>query len=477
MKNQVIVGKFGGSSLENAERIDNCARLALKRKMSMVVVSATSGTTNQLLKCIDLCQSQSDLDEKQGHVEIDLILTRHLQIAEDLKLGEKTNKAIKDLVSQLRNIFQGMSLLEECSAKAIDKFISFGERLSSVILTDHLSHLTDTKCIELQAGDILKTDSNFNRAKPDYDRIEKASLDIFKDVDFQKVIYVTQGFTGKNQKSQITTLGRGGSDLSAAIFAWAMDATLLEIWTDVSGVKTLDPRICKKAKNITHLTYSEASELASFGAKVLHPSTLLPAVKKDIPVFVGNSLSPNEGGTKIKGTCENLPMVRAFAVKRDQILLTITTPDMWHTSGFLYNVFGIFHKYQISIDTITTSEISVALTLDDASLLTEDLVSELSKVGKIKLEKNLSIVSLIGNKIFKNPTISSRIFNSIGAMNVRMISYGAGLHNFCFLVDDDFAETAVKRLHEEFIEKVDGNSEENTEEKNEAEATSENQFN
>ncbi len=250
----------------------------------------------------------------------------------------------------------------------------------------------------------------------------------------------------------MTTLGRGGSDYSAALFAEALEADILEIWTDVAGIATTDPRIVKEAKGISEISFKEASEMAVFGAKVLHPATLLPAMRCDIPVFVGSSFDANLGGTWVKRNVDHYPSVRALALRKNQVLLTLTTPEMLYSHGFLYQVFKIFNDHKVSVDSITTSEVSVAMTLDDSTLLNKGLMDDLGELGDLNVEEGLSLVSLIGNELHKTSGLSKKIFEMIPDINVRLICHGASKHNFCFLVEQANDKEVIKRLHKTFIE-------------------------
>jgi aspartate kinase len=249
-----------------------------------------------------------------------------------------------------------------------------------------------------------------------------------------------------------TTLGRGGSDYSAAILAEGVGADELEIWTDVAGIATTDPRLCPAAKPIHEISFKEASELATFGAKVLHPATLLPAIRKNIPVFVGSSFDAEARGTWVKKEVTEHPLIRAMALRKKQVLVTISTPEMLHTHGFLFQVFRIFNEHKVSIDAITTSEISVSVTLDDSTLLNKKLIADLSQIADVQVEDNLCLISLIGNNINHTSGLAKKIFETIPEINVRMICLGASKHNFCFLVKEDQGAEAVQKLHAKFIE-------------------------
>jgi aspartate kinase len=316
-------------------------------------------------------------------------------------------------------------------------------------------HYYPTENVEfLNAKDMIKTTQNFGKAKPLLDEIAK-SCEKLKD----KSTYITQGFIGSSMQGETTTLGRGGSDYSAALFAEAIDAKTLQIWTDVAGIATTDPRLCPDAVVIKELSFLEASELATFGAKVLHPTTLQPAVRKGICVFVGSTFDKDAPGTWIKPQeqlCTDLPLIRAMALKKDQTLLTLTTPKMLDTHGFLAQIFTIFDQYSISVDAITTSEISVAMTIENSAAHNKEFIDALTSLGSVKLEEKLALVSLIGNNINHTAGLGLQIFAGLQtedekALNVRMICLGASRHNFCMVMDEDDAIIAIERLHRKFI--------------------------
>jgi aspartate kinase len=248
-----------------------------------------------------------------------------------------------------------------------------------------------------------------------------------------------------------TTLGRGGSDYSAALIAEGVGATVLEIWTDVAGIATTDPRLCSGARVIPEISFKEASELATFGAKILHPATLMPAIRSQIPVFVGSSFDSNLGGTWVKKEVEHSPLVRAMALRKNQVLVTLSTPEMLYAHGFLFQIFKVFNDHKVSVDAITTSEISVSMTLDESAIKNKALISDLEKLAVVSIEENLSLVSLIGNNINHTPGLAKRIFSAIEGINVRMICLGASKHNFCFIVDGNSGNEAISKLHQTFI--------------------------
>ena len=450
---KVIVSKFGGTSMGDAQCMLRSAAVSLQQNSTLVVVSATSGTTNKLIELGQLARSSQN--EKAQKLFLD-IAEKHRQIGKDLEISSERKAQLESLFEELASINKGIYFLKDNSPRALDALVSMGERMSSVLFSQALentlkAHNQKTKVVWYDVRDVMKTDDQFGKARPLSDEINRLGKIVFADVISSDAIGVTQGYIGSTLDGQATTLGRGGSDFSAAILAEAVDASVLEIWTDVAGIATTDPRIVPEAKLIDELSFKEASELATFGAKVLHPATLLPAIKKNIPVFVGSSFEPEKKGTWVRKEVQSHPLIRAMAIRKKQVLVTLSTPEMLQTHGFLFQVFKIFNDLKISIDAITTSEISVSMTLDDSTLLNKKLIEQLSEIAEVHIEESLSLVSLIGNNINHTPGIAKKIFDAIPEINVRMICLGASKHNFCFLVSEAQAEETLKRLHKVFI--------------------------
>jgi len=303
--------------------------------------------------------------------------------------------------------------------------------------------------ILFDSREIIKTNSNFGKAKAKIELIKQNCDEFFQEKE--NIRYVGQGFIGSDKNGSTTTLGRGGSDYSAALFAEGVDATVLEIWTDVAGIATTDPRICANTKPIHEISYNEASEMAQYGAKILHPTTLVPAMRKHIPVFVGSSYEKDERGTWIKETVTEKPLVRAIAKRDNQALLTITTPKMMDEFGFMGKIFAIFTEHEVSVDCVTTSEISVAVSVDKNILSNQRLLEQLSKIGEVETQYGFSLISLIGNKMLEHAGLAKKVFCSIEDINVRLMCLGASAYNFNILVKDSDGNQAIQNLHREFI--------------------------
>lgn len=449
-----VVSKFGGTSMGDAVCMRRSAQVATRQGACMVVVSATSGTTNDL---IALGQAAQAGQAEQVKLLTEKIRTKHEKIASDLRADKATWDAMQGLLHEMESISQGAFLLRDCSARAMDTLMSLGERLSSVLFVKAMQESegvqkTGREVRWLDARHVLKTDDQFGKARPQTERIIELCQGLLAPAKGERAVYVTQGFIGSTEDGHTTTLGRGGSDYSAAILAEGIGADILEIWTDVAGIATTDPRLCPAARPIEEISFKEASELATFGAKVLHPATLLPAIRRNIPVFVGSSFDAQQRGTWVRKDVKGAPLIRAMALRRKQILVTISTPEMLHTHGFLAKIFSIFDDNRVSIDAITTSEISVSMTLDDSTLMNKKLVQDLSKFAEVQVEEGLCLISLIGNNINHTPGLAKGVFDAIPDINVRMICLGASKHNFCFLVAESQAEEAIRRLHRSFIE-------------------------
>jgi aspartate kinase len=303
---------------------------------------------------------------------------------------------------------------------------------------------------------VLRTDSEFGEAVPQIDTIEALAKQLLAP-EIENAIVVTQGFVGADDEGRTTTLGRGGSDFTAALLAEALDADACEIWTDVIGVYTTDPRITAAARPLPELSFEEAAEMATFGAKVLHPATMEPALRKNIKVFVGSSKEPEKGGTWIVRDCVEEPPYRAITRRKDQVMVTVKTPKMMYAQGFLQQVFAIIAKHKLSVDLVTTSEISVSFTLDNpansvAQRLNKETIAELETICDVKVENGYDLVTVVGNHMQTAIGVSSKIFAAVSDFNLRMICFGANPHNLSFLVNETDSDKIVKDLHKALFE-------------------------
>ncbi len=445
---EVIVSKFGGSSMADYDAMTRSAKVANLHHSNIIVVSAVYGVTNHLVSIST--KSCADDWEKVSEILND-IKTKHYNIINKLPENKELKATVDKLLNELTTLAKGIYLLKECSPRTYDSLVSFGERLSSAIFTEVLKLNTKKEASLFDIRDVLITSDDFNKAAPLIEKISKECDKRLANLVNQDRVYVTQGFIGRSTEGHTTTLGRGGSDYSASLIAEGVKADVLQIWTDVAGIATTDPRIVKEAKLIDEITFSEAAELATFGAKILHPTTLTPALRAKIKVFVGSSYEPEAKGTWIKPKVDNAPLVRAMAKKSEQALVTLSTPKMLDAHGFLFEIFKVFNDFKVSVDSITTSEISVAMTIEKDVINNKKFFAELSTLGEVKIEKDLALVSLIGNEINHTANLAKRVFSCIKDINVRMICLGASKHNFCFLVNEEQSNAAIQGLHKEFI--------------------------
>lgn len=443
----LIVSKFGGTSMGDLGSMQRSATISKERDSTLVVVSATSGTTDKL---IEIAKSASQGKTEECEKLTFSVKERHLGILKETGDSAQTLTQLESYFTELELLVQNLTLLKELTPRAYDHMLSLGERMSSLIFRDVMAAMLPGKNVQLlDARTIIKTDSNFGKATPQIELIEKCALE---KLDLSgKNVYVTQGFIGSDLQGHTTILGRGGSDYSAALFAEGVSANVLEIWTDVAGVATTDPRMVKEARIIPELTYSEAAEMAQYGAKILHPATIAPAVRKGIPVFVGSSFEKELPGTWIRASVEHRPAVRAITKRSAQALLTITTPTMYNAYGFMSELFEVFGRHRVSVDCVTTSEISVAVTVDTSTLENERFIQDLEKVGNIHIEAGYSLVSLIGNELTRKASLAKTIFATIDDVNVRMMSLGASSYNFNFLVKEDDSKAVIQKLHQALI--------------------------
>tara|TARA_B110000091_G_scaffold200727_1_gene231718 strand:+ start:119 stop:1492 length:1374 start_codon:yes stop_codon:yes gene_type:complete len=444
-RTNLIVAKFGGTSVADYQAMCRCAHIIKNNPANrVIVVSASSGVTNQLVRL-----SQANIAKDEQVAIIDNIRKIQLNISQHLANQSQLNEVIAELLSQLAA--QANKQSSRYSAQTADTILSFGEQFSSFLFTEVLRSLAiSAECFDIRQ--VMKTNSLHGKAVVNIEQLSQQAKTLLQSKLTDDVI-VTQGFIGQDELGNTTTLGRGGSDYSAALLAEALNAEKLAIWTDVVGIFTTDPRITSQARPIDEISFGEAAEMATFGAKILHPATLIPAMRHNIPVFVGSSKEPDKGGTLIKQQVKSNPTYRSIALRREQTLVTVKSPAMLHASGFLAKVFAILAKHELSVDLITTSEISVALTFDNPTgstqaLITGAVVQELEQLCEVTVEHGLSLVAVIGNKLDSTSGIGRRIFKNIDDVNVRMICHGASSNNLCFLVDEVDANKVVEKLHD-----------------------------
>ncbi|ELC6297402.1 lysine-sensitive aspartokinase 3 [Enterobacter hormaechei] len=445
-----VVAKFGGTSVADYDAMNRSADVVLADPNTrLVVLSASAGVTNLLVSLSE------GLEATERFVKLDALRKIQFDILERLQNPNVIREEVERLLENITTLAEAASLAT--SSALTDELVSHGELMSTLLFVEIMRE----RNIQAQWFDVrkvMRTSDRFGRAEPDVEALaELTNQQLAPRLD--EGIVITQGFIGSEAKGRTTTLGRGGSDYTAALLGEALHATRVDIWTDVPGIYTTDPRVVSAAKRIDVIAFEEAAEMATFGAKVLHPATLLPAVRSDIPVFVGSSKDPKAGGTLVCKKTDNPPLFRALALRRKQTLVTLHSHNMLHSRGFLAEVFGILARHNISVDLITTSEVSIALTLDTTgststgdTLLTQSLLIELSELCRVEVEEDLALVAIIGNKLSRACGVGKEVFGVLDPFNIRMICYGASSYNLCFLVPADQAEQVVQKLHQNLFE-------------------------
>ncbi|NCP63978.1 MAG: lysine-sensitive aspartokinase 3 [Paraglaciecola sp.] len=443
------VAKFGGTSVANFAAMQNCAKIVKNNlNTKVVVVSASAGVTNLL---VDI--AHTPLTSEQIHSKVAEIAVIQQAILHALDKPQEVNDKLAELMDSLTTLATHEELLHRPDLK--DALISHGERLSSLLFSAVLKEF-GVNASNYDVRKVLKTDSEFGQAAPQLNDIRQAAQRLMLP-ELSHTVLVTQGFIGADEAGNTTTLGRGGSDFTAALLAEALDAATCEIWTDVIGVYTTDPRITSAAQPLPELSFEEAAEMATFGAKVLHPATMEPALRQNIKVFVGSSREPEKGGTWIVRDCQHEPAYRAITRRKDQVMVTVKTPKMMFAQGFLQKVFTIIAKHKLSVDLVTTSEIAVSFTLDNPpnsvlQRLNRETLDELREFCSVLVEENFDLVTVVGNNMQSAAGVSSKIFSAVSDYNLRMICYGANPHNMSFLVRGSDSTDVVKVLHKALFE-------------------------
>jgi aspartate kinase len=449
----VIVCKFGGTSVGDAEAIARTASIIKQRRdrQPIVVVSALGGATNHLLQIAEQAAKGQLIGALRA---VESLRDRHLTQTELLLCDDKDASA--DICSELSAMFDELAHLAEAlrtlgdlTPRSLDTIASLGEQLSSVLVVAAFRQ-QGLDAEHVDARQVMITDAQFTRAEPQPDAIAEASQRIIMPIVRAGKIPVMGGFIGSAEGTGITTtLGRGGSDYSASLVGAALQADAIEIWTDVDGMLTADPRVVPEAQLIERIGFEEASELASFGAKVLHPNTIAPAVMRGIPVWVLNSRRPEGSGTLITFDAPRRA-VTAIAGKSGVTLLKVRSPRMLLTEGFMRRLFEVFENHHTSVDVVATSEVSVSVTIDDASRL-EALVVDLRSLGDVTMERNRGIVSIVGNGLSDGGSAMATALEAIGELRVHMLSLSSSGINLTVVVDGEQVHPAMQRLHAAFF--------------------------
>jgi aspartate kinase len=447
--------KFGGTSVADANAFENVARIVASRVSSVpvVVVSAMSGVTDALLKST-VISSEAKCDDAISSLKS--TFERHIATAKEVLSHDAANVYASYVDSAENQIAYFLKLIDSQLAQfqaVQDAVLAFGETLSSLLLANVLNE-RGVPAVQLDARTCVITDDNYGAASPLMTETFEATQSKIPAILETDMVPVIGGFIGSNLKGQTTTLGRGGSDYTAAILGAALSAREIQIWTDVTGVLTADPRVVPDAQTVERLSYGEAAELAYFGAKVLHPKTIQPAIEDCIPVRICNSRAPEETGTLVCAQTETTPRtVKAIAHKTGVTTVQISSARMLGAYGFLRALFEVFEKHRTVVDVVTTSEVSVSLSLDDASSLPA-IVADLEKLGTVRVERGRAIICVVGEGLRGTPGIAARVFSTISDINVTLISQGASSIIFTFAIEEERVNEAVTRLHEAFFEET-----------------------
>ena len=455
----IVVMKFGGTSVEDPAAINRTATIVAGRiaqgKRPVVVVSALAKVTDQLLRAA----ASAAVGDRTGALAISSRLRcRHRDTACALIKNSNDAAELTTLIDQkfdsLDEILRGLAAILELTPRISDLVVSYGERISSRIVAAAFRE-RGIDAVRVDARDVIVTDSQFQKAVPQDALIEKRAAEHLRPMVDAKKVPVMGGFIASNEDGITTTLGRGGSDFTGALVGGALTAEAIEIWTDVDGIMTSDPRVCPDALRVKVISFEEAAELAYFGAKVLHPATILPAVKKNIPVLVLNSKNPGNEGTRITSIAPHCKSpFKSIAVKKKLSIIDVVASPMLMTHGYLKEIFTIFDKHQCPVDMVSTSEVSVSLTVDSNDRLPA-IAADLGKLADVKYEGKKALVCMVGEDIRGQNGMAAQVFTAIRHINVRMISQGASEINMSFMIEEDDADEAVRSLHAAFFKDPD----------------------
>ena len=415
----------------------------------VVVVSAMGGTTDVLVGALEsaargderaACDSVRGLERDTEAVLRDFFGSGAAQVHHEIQAN----------FAELDSMARAVAVLRSVPAASRDRFLAHGERISAAIVARALA-ARGLPALAVDSREIMITDDHFGRARPDEAEIQTRARERLLPLCARGEIPVAGGFIGATRQGETTTLGRGGSDWSAAILGSVLGASAVEIWTDVGGMMTADPRVVPQARIIETISFDEASELAYFGARVLHPLTLAPAVEKGIPVRIRNSRRPDLAGTEVRSTASSeFAGVRSIAYKKGISTVNIVTSRMLMAAGFLRTLFEVFARHETPVDMVTTSEVSVSVTVDDVSRL-EQIRRELEQLAQVEVAGGRAIVCLVGQDLKYKPGIAARIFRAVERINILMISQGASRRNVSFVIEEKDVEEAVRLLHQEFF--------------------------
>jgi len=457
-RSNIVVMKFGGTSVEDAVAIERTISIVDGRRQRglapVVIVSAMSKVTDALLA--SSAAAHAGRGDREPALELSSRLrVRHIETAARLVSdsdGRLTalHKAIDEHFDSLDELLRGIAAVGELTARTSDLIVSFGERLSSLIIAAAFVE-KGIAATHVDARSIIRTDGHHGKAAPQERAIEHTLLTHVLPIIEEGIVPVMGGFIGSSESGETTTLGRGGSDYTAALVGGGLHAGAIEIWTDVNGIMTTDPRIVPEALRVKTISFEEAAELAYFGAKVLHPATILPAVQKNIPVLVLNSRNPENEGTRITAIAPPCSSpFKCIAAKKKLTIIDIVASRMLLAHGFLKMVFDVFDRHQCAIDMVSTSEVSISVTVDSRESLPA-ICEDLSKIADVKYESAKALICLVGEDIRGHSGIAAQVFSAVSHVNIRMISQGASEINMSFMINEEDVDEAVRSLHKKFF--------------------------
>ncbi len=432
----------------DASRMDKALDIAASQidKAPLMVCSAMGGITDRIITAFESAEA-GNIEE--SNIVFEAIKDCHYACARDFLEGDFLKDVVNNLdgtFAQFASLLKGVGLLRDCSPRSRDALLSFGERLSTRLIHARARQRgMDSELLD--ARELVRSDENFTSARPDMEATYRLCRENAHPEPGR--LLITQGFIASSPAGVTTTLGRGGSDYSASILGAALDADEIQIWTDVNGIMTSDPRMIPEASTIPEITYEEAGELAFFGAKVVHPATIQPAVAKGIPVLVKDTGSPRREGTRIAANVGS-PGLKAISVKKGITVVNIASSRMLEAHGFLRRIFAIFDTAETPVDLVTTSEVSVSVTIEKTEAL-PGILEKLEALGEVSVETGLSIICMVGRDLWKDPSFPAKAFGALQDIPVRMISLGASEVNLSLVVPAEKSDAALKNLHARFF--------------------------
>lgn len=452
-----VVMKFGGTSVADADAIGRLGTIVAREQQArrsgsspVVVVSALAKVTDRLIAAARLAETGEGAGAAAALREL---VDRHVAVAAAVSTGDRQRTLVAELraeFDELIGLVHALAVLREVSPRSLDAVVSVGEVASSRLVAAALAE-RGLLAVWLDAREVLVTDAEHTGAAPDMEATCGRVAERVAPVARHGRIPILGGFIGATAQGITTTLGRGGSDYSAAIFGACLNVDEIQIWTDVDGMLTADPRIVPEPRLVPQLSFAEASELAYFGAKVLHPSTILPAVAKDIPVRILNARRPDVAGTRITADSRSDDgALTAIACKRDVTVVDITSTRMLMAHGFLRRLFEVFERFKTPVDVVTTSEVSVSVTVDDRRQL-DEVVENLRHFAEVACEPEMAIVCMVGENLRSDPRLFARAVTALEAIPLRLVSQAASRRNVTFVLRDSDVPVAMTRLHREFF--------------------------